>query len=105
MFENKYIQVCSSDEISDPRVHDFMDTVGNGEILDFADLQQNFFMKFWKHIVIFRHETGDFKYIFFGTSLVDTFGSELTNKFVSELPKQCRCLGCIGVCKAGCWEM
>jgi hypothetical protein len=90
MSDYQYIQVCENGEISDPRVLEFMDTVGNRDFLDFKDLQQISFMKFWKHMVIFHYEAGDFKYIFFGTNLVDTFGSEHTGKFVSEIPNLIR---------------
>ena len=90
MSDYQYIQVCSINEIDDPRVHEFMDVVGNREILDFEEIQQSSFMNFWKHLVVFRYEAGDFKYIFFGTSLVNSFGSEHTGKFVSELPNPIR---------------
>ena len=67
-----------------------MDAVVDTGYLNFEDLQKKGLMKFWSNIAIHRYENGDFKYIFYGTNLVASFGSERTGLNVSELDNPIR---------------
>ena len=82
--------VTSSAEITEPVVLEFMAALEGREFIDFDELQQKKFMKFWPYIAIHRLEDDDFTYIFNGTHLVESFGFERTGLKVSELPNQRR---------------
>jgi hypothetical protein len=82
--------ITSLDEITEPRVLEFMAALEGRNFIDFDELQQKSFMKFWPYIAIHRFEGGDFKYIFDGTHLVNNFGCERTGLMISELPNQRR---------------
>ena len=61
-------------------------TVGDG-LLDFRDLQDEPFLKFWKHLIIYRYEPeiNDFRVIFYGSHVVSMYGADYTNKLLSEM--------------------
>jgi hypothetical protein len=61
------------------------DTVGDG-ILSFSDTQSRPFMKFWSRLTISKYlkDKNEFKCVFFGTMLVNTFGRDLTKTTISD---------------------
>ena len=82
--------VTSLDEITEPLIQEFMAALEGRKVIDFDELQQKSFMKFWPHIAIHRFEDDDFTYIFDGTHLVYNFGCERTGLKISELPNERR---------------
>ncbi|MBT3765240.1 MAG: hypothetical protein HOJ67_10355 [Rhodospirillaceae bacterium] len=85
-----FIQIDAAEAKSDPLIQEFMGVVGDKVILDFKELQQKKFMKFWPQFSIQRHEDGDFKCVFFGTYMVQMFGKERTGTMVSKMGSDVR---------------
>ncbi len=63
---DNFMKAVPADDLDDPLVIKFLEAIGDRKYLDFADLQQKNFMKFWSNIVIHRYEDGDFTFVFFG---------------------------------------
>jgi len=62
------------------------ETVGDG-VLDFSDLKAAPFLKYWKHLFIYKYEENinDFRVVFFGTHLVEMEGTDWTGTLMSEM--------------------
>jgi hypothetical protein len=62
------------------------ETVGDG-ILSFDDLKSRPFLKFWKHLFIYRfdEQADDFRVILYGTHIVTMYGNDWTGKLMSEM--------------------
>ena len=61
------------------------DRLKNGAI-DFSDLQEHRFMKYWKNMCIMEMEPGQksWKVVFWGQELVDNYGKDMTGKSFDE---------------------
>jgi len=62
------------------------ETVGDG-MPHLKDIQCPSFMKFWKHLFIYRHliQQKDFEVVLFGSNVVSFYGMEATGKRLSEI--------------------
>ena len=87
---NQFLTFRTLDEITEPLLLEFMAAIGDWEYLDFENVIQRNFMKFWPYIQIHRHEDGDFAYVFYGTHMVENFGVDRTGSKVSEISNHIR---------------
>ncbi len=62
-------------------------TIAPDGILDFTDLQERPFHKFWKNLILYRYlaEEDDFTVILFGTSVAQLHGNDWTGKRLGEI--------------------
>ncbi len=86
----KVLEVDSPSAKEHPLIKEFVglvdETVGDG-ILDFTDLQEPPFLKFWAHFIIYNYEEpiGDFRVVLFGTHVAVFYGMDGTGKLLSEI--------------------
>ncbi|MBT6094124.1 MAG: hypothetical protein HOH04_04530 [Rhodospirillaceae bacterium] len=54
--------------------------------LSLDDVESRSFMKFWRHLIIFRHEPTlqDFRVSFFGTEVVKCYGEDWSGRLLSD---------------------
>lgn len=88
-------------------IAEFLDLVAEtaaDRTLTLADVQSLPFMKFWSHLVIFRHEPDreDFRVSFFGTSVVKSYGEDWTGRLLSQSGFT---LGCERIHRVNCEVM
>jgi hypothetical protein len=84
------MDVDSAQAKQHPLISEFLtlveETVGDG-VLGFRDLQNRPFMKFWKHMIIYRFEDAqnDFRVVFYGSQVVSRYDADWTGKLMSEM--------------------
>ncbi len=63
-----------------------VDAISADGVPEFSDLLLEPFIKFWKNLIIYRHEpeVADFRVILFSTEIVDSYGEDWTGQLLSE---------------------
>ncbi len=72
-----------------PIIADFLGLVAataRGRPLSFDEVESRPFMKYWRYLIIFRHEPAisDFRVSFFGTDVVASYGEDWSGRLLSD---------------------